>query len=1544
MAAGPSGAEEMVPDPQQGALNRLFTGQKMIPKAKQAGAIKETESAVAGANVAASVAGSVVRAPLVVVTGAGDLAWDLGSAGGRALKPFVDRNPVAQSIINTLYPVASDVSKTYFDRDRDGTADGQANLTLKDSVGTWGYDWLNEGGAQTIAVVAGAKKIYAIGDSVFQFAGKLSKGAANIAAGGAAAGGLLDADSGRLASFFKEKGMGKDVPLLGAYLDYAGGDDKDGMLEKRFKNVLDDMFVSTAAEAIFRGFKALKGGDGGKALEKAGVIDTRASPETSATYTSGKATTDDVAAQHLDDAEKNFTALQEEADRLTGKPPAVTPNPAAATGTSLPGAPPEATGSVPPAAGAPDPASITEASPSASGLPQGQLVQAADEMVEIPYVANGGSGTLTVMTTAADIGRPVSDLIKEEMARMKQGGEPKGNIVKLEGGMPTLAELADALRDMREKAEAGAVPPTSQATPAQAAPSAGATPSGKPGAGTVPTGVQPIGPPARGLMVQRVNKLLASVGVPETIAGEAGLQLSSSGKIVVSPESYAALQQAGLGRPFTTVKDVAEEGAVVFQASTPAGTRIVGSMSRQELAALKANVEAVKAAGDKAVPRGSAGAKAVGKVKLPDFHDADQVGFTLRAILEEVGHAKEVITDEALGKVVAGVIKETGLDAGTVAKYMDRLTKETGEAAYAAALIRTAWVTSARNIDEVVTTNLDQAPDEVVEDIGRRIYNMVALGRDFTKTKSSAGRTLRIFGLPTLDNYIASLMGDGIDWTAKTGPGWSPSRAPGNKGATGSPTASGNSADTLNQQKRGQRAPLPQGQQPALPRTRQEMKDWLDMWAVTKEDPKARQKYLEGTSTALPGPVSYVRSGLANAFTASILSAPRTLALNWVAPSLLSVARTVEKSTGSFTNALLNPGLSLRERQLSLAQSADAARAYITTVSHMGDVAQWAMKALKEGKSQLGGGGAIVDSRFDTGPITPNTRRAARQVLGSGNMQIFGSNTMADGAYALGNGLNWFPRQFNRINSGMDEMAKRLAYLGEARFDAMARGRAQGMSGKGLATFVSDEMDRFAESSSLPQNDPLLRSAERTTMTGKVGAEGGVMRTLTNAINQARKDLPELRYILPVFSVPANGMGETVRRLPGVNMLLKEAGEELMGKRGLAAQNEALGRSILGASLLGMGGMWARGGLITGEGPTDPKDRAVWNLDHQPWSLDVGKMFGGEDSEWIRFDRYDVLGSVMAVSASLFDQSVKRSEDRDMFELTLAGAVSVGTFFKDRAALQTISDFMNLDQFGPDAGAKKLERIAGQVAGRIAIPNWVSAMGREPTDQFQREKGSFFKTIMDMVPGGSETLAAQYDIFGKPIIRPNNSLMESVFPVTHVGVKANKTNKELDRLYQTTGYYPGTKAAADISGGFFNPNEVKLEDGSTLYAEYMRMRHDTKLRGKTLTESVDALVTSPQYKRGVDAGAERKETADGKASRGYLLREVFNDYDKEIKKSLARKSDQAARWLAVSQIKARNSDRLRGTSAEELAANPDLMKSLGINTQRYETRIKRGQQ
>lgn len=1468
-AASPAVGQK-VPDPKQGVISRLFQGQKMVdaPTAQKGTAEMESQTAVATAG--ASLAGAVVRAPLVLVTGAGDFAWDVGAAGGRALKPYVDRDPTAKAVINTLYPAASEVSKVYFDRDRDGQSDAQRDLTLKDSVGSWGYDWLNQGGAETIAVLAGAKKFYAIADNLFSFSGKASKAAAGVVTSGAATGSLLDPDSGRLASFVKENGWADNVPLLSAYIDYAGGDDKDGMFEKRFKNVLDDMFVGGAAEALFSAFRSLKNGDGGKALEKAGVIDTRVSPELGATYSSGAATVDDAVMQNLDDATLNNSSLQAEADRLAGKPAAqAAPQDPAAAITAPPSA--QSAAPSPPAAGAIDEASIPGASPSVSGQSQGPTPDPA-----------------VLPTSQAD--------------------------------------------------------PGGTALPSGSTPSSAASASEKPAGGTEPAGVSPPLPPARGAMVQRVNKLLASVGVPQQL-DETSLTITTQGKIVVEPEAYAALQQAGLGRPFTSVKEAADAGAVVFKASTPDGTRIVGSMSRESLAALKANVEAIKAAGDRAIPRTGAAAKQAGKVRLPDFHDADQVGFTLRAILEEVGHAKEVITDEALGKVVAGVIRETGLDAGTVARYMDRITRETGEAAYAAALIRTAWVTSAKAIDEVVTTNLDSAADEAIEDIGRRIYNMVALGREFTKSKSSAGRTLRIFGLPTLDNYIASLMGDGIDWAPKAGPGWSPSRAPSNKEAAGNPNATGSSADTLNQQRRGKRAPLPQGQQPALPRTRQEMKDWLDMWAVTKEDPKARQKYLEGTTTALPGPVTYVRNALANSFTASILSAPRTLALNWVAPSLLSVVRTVEKSTGSFTNALLNPNLAPRDRMLALAQATDSAKAYMTTVTHMGDVAKWAIKALKEGKTQLGGGGAIVDSRFDTGPISPNTRNAARTVLGSGNMQVFGSNTLADGAYALGNGLNWFPRQFNKINSGMDEFAKRLAYLGEARLDAMTRGRTQGLKGQQLATFVSDEMDRFADSTSLPQNDPLLRTAERTTMTGKVGAEGGVMRTLTNAINQARKDLPELRYILPVFSVPANGMGETIRRLPGLNMLLKESGEELMGKRGLAMQNEALGRTIMGTALLGTGFAWARAGLITGEGPTDPKDRAIWTRTHQPWSLNVGKMFGGDDAgdEWVRFDRYDVLGSVLAVSASLFDQSVKRSEDREMHELALAGAVSIGTFFKDRAALQTISDFMNMDQFGPDAGGKKLEKIAAQIAGRIAIPNWVSAMGREPTDQFQREKGDFWKTIMDMVPGGSQTLPAQYDIFGEAIVRPNNSLMEGIFPVTHVAVANDKTNQELDRLYQITGYYPGAKAADDLSGGFFNPNEVTLEDGSSLYAEYMRMRDDTKVRGQTLKEAVGDLVKSPKYRRGVDAPADRKEMGDGKDSRGYMLREVFQEYDGEIKKRLARKSDQAARWMAVSQIKARNSDRLRGTSAEQLAENPDLMVALGINPKRYETRIKRGQ-
>jgi hypothetical protein len=121
----------------------------------------------------------------------------------------------------------------------------------------------------------------------------------------------------------------------------------------------------------------------------------------------------------------------------------------------------------------------------------------------------------------------------------------------------------------------------------------------------------------------------------------------------------------------------------------------------------------------------------------------------------------------------------------------------------------------------------------------------------------------------------------------------------------------------------------------------------------------------------------------------------------------------------------------------------------------------------------------------------------------------------------------------------------------------------------------------------------MLDAAERTTLTGQVGSDGNLARKFATGVQTLRHDYPLMRFILPVFNVPANGLGETLKRVPGINLLpgMTQHAADLSGENGAVSQAEAHGRTLLGGAFLSAGYLMNQAGMLTGSGPQDRKDR-----------------------------------------------------------------------------------------------------------------------------------------------------------------------------------------------------------------------------------------------------------------------------------------------------------------------------------------------------------------
>lgn len=953
------------------------------------------------------------------------------------------------------------------------------------------------------------------------------------------------------------------------------------------------------------------------------------------------------------------------------------------------------------------------------------------------------------------------------------------------------------------------------------------------------------------------------------------------------PENLEVLGMARGNVPITRAVAAADEAGEAVSEAVPLGEG--GSIGRAELASLQGDAAAFASRsvdeGDRAFDvtweTAARTAEQTGEWRIGSLGSTDESMGLLRGLVEQLA-PKGVRADADLAVTAAKAAQDMGEDPDSIIAAAREIAGPLGDADTAMMALRTVWSKASEQVTDFHLMGVDwsTASDDLVAEAAQRIYNLATLSHHVQRAKTGLGRGLRVNQLPAADEYLARL-----------------SQKATTEAAEGAATPTG----------------IP------LPKSKQELSDWFELWGLTGGDPRRQAKLLEGLLT-IPTGSKYLRQSFANFFTASILSMPRTVALNVVGPQTIGAVRQVERLVGAGSLAI-NPFKSAAERASARAVAKASAAAYLQTFTEMGDIFRAAMTAAETNHTVIGGGGQTVDAVSSFGPFTDNLLRAA------------GKEPSA--SYKLGNLINVWPRAFARLNNGLDEFSKRLAYQSEVRVRAMVEASEQGLKGEALQRFVQRKMESAYDAVGHATQQQALRSAERTTLTAQVGEPGGRLREAYNWLQGLRADVPEVRYILPILNVPANGLAETLRRLPiaripGVNnVLFNTTARELAGEFGPVIQADAHGRTLLAAGFLLGASQMSRMGILTGAGPREPTDRKIWLATHQPYSIRMG-------DQWVRYDKFDVVGGLLSIPATVMDYSTYRPEDQDESEMWWAGVGALGQWFRDRAALRSAAGIFSIGE-NPvqDAGS-----VATQLAGSVTSGFYPAALRGLITDgmtnPYMPLRRSWTDYIESVMPGNDVEVVR--NVLGEPVQKPLNSVTEALVPVSMVkavGYDEDPVLDELDRLYQTTGYGAGADTTA-FSYGFFADKDLKLEDGRSLYTHAMQLRQTMRLEGKTLKESLADLFQSEDYNSAVDGDSQRRKTSRGEFSRGFMVMSLFKSYNQAIKRQMASESPMAKAYMAAAAAKRADDAYLRDVSVEELVNNPELWEAKGIDRGAYE--------
>ena len=351
----------------------------------------------------------------------------------------------------------------------------------------------------------------------------------------------------------------------------------------------------------------------------------------------------------------------------------------------------------------------------------------------------------------------------------------------------------------------------------------------------------------------------------------------------------------------------------------------------------------------------------------------------------------------------------------------------------------------------------------------------------------------------------------------------------------------------------------------------------------------------------------------------------------------------------------------------------------------------------------------------------------------------------------------------------------------------------------------------------------MTAAAKGSTDLTLMGPAGELVRKISQVTNWAPNipglgETPILKFVDPFVHIAANVIDQSIVQRTPAGLLSSEIRADLSGKNGAAAQDMAQARMIVGSAMaLGFGAL-AANGYVSGSGPTDRNQAAMWRLaGNQPHSVRIGDV-------WYQMNRLGPLGMLLSISADLYDVAHLASEG----DILAAGAMM------HHAIVQNILDesFMrgpaDLIQAVEDPG-RYGERYLQNFASSFVPYSVAMAQMDRASDPYTRQARTVMDAIRQKIPGLSETLLPRRDIWGEPM--PNKDALAAAGVTAIYEQRVSRDPVNIAMLQLGIGFSPVERTIRN----------VKLTDEQ--YDDFAR------IAGRIAKQRLDVMVASPDWQR-----------------------------------------------------------------------------------------------
>jgi hypothetical protein len=354
-------------------------------------------------------------------------------------------------------------------------------------------------------------------------------------------------------------------------------------------------------------------------------------------------------------------------------------------------------------------------------------------------------------------------------------------------------------------------------------------------------------------------------------------------------------------------------------------------------------------------------------------------------------------------------------------------------------------------------------------------------------------------------------------------------------------------------------------------------------------------------------------------------------------------------------------------------------------------------------------------------------------------------------------------------------------------------------------------------------SEEIMAQARGTATNLTLMGEGGEFTKTIGRLTNISVNLPVLgqtkllKFIDPFVHIGSNVIDQSILQRTPVGLLSAQIRADLSGANGAVARDFAASRMIVGSALaITIGGL-ASEGLISGSGPSDPRESSAWRMlgGNQPHSVKIGDI-------WYDVHRLGPLGMLMGISADLYDVA-HTAEQGEFLKASTSFVHAITQNILDESFMRGPSDLIKAltdsDRYG-DAYIRNF--ISSFVPFSVGLSQEARAI-----DPYSRQARTLVDAIKAKIPYVSESLFPRRDIWGQPIANKDVLGAAGFSAIYESRISKDPTNQRLLAL----GVYP-SQPERKIRG-------VQLTDQQ--YDDFC------KIAGKTAKMRLDSIVPNSGF-------------------------------------------------------------------------------------------------